>query len=234
MPAQVASTALSQLLFGIEMHLCFASISVCNTQGGSWRMAPTKKGKRKKAGKQKKKMAPDDEQHRKTTLDIDALKQHLVLQRDIARKAVSDSGKLKQKLADLEAELERAQGDKKDIYEEMIRQYQHLQCQTETQIQRLEMENQNLHGKLAACQEEVRQSQVEKANMLEEKDRAISEMQRKMEEMETGYEKVLHASLDRVVSKLQTARIGWEKEATAIHLEYKDRLKEFGLNPLEF
>lgn len=40
-------------------------------------------------------------------------------------------------------------------------------------------------------------------------------------------------SLDCVLSKLQTAKLSWEKEATLTHLEYKDQLKEFGLNPLE-
>ncbi|XP_078235853.1 dynein regulatory complex protein 12 isoform X1 [Pogona vitticeps] len=203
-------------------------------QGRQRSMAPTKKGKRKKAGKQNRKTAPDDEQHRKTMLEVDTLKQHLVLQRDIARRAMSDSERLKQRLADLEEELERAQGDKKDIYEEMIRQYQHLQRQTETQIQRLETENRNLQEKLAACQEEAQQSRAERAEMLEEKRTTLAEMQHKMDQMETEYEKILHASLDRVVSKLQTAKISWEKEATAIHLEYKDQLKEFGLNPLEF
>ncbi|XP_078235855.1 dynein regulatory complex protein 12 isoform X3 [Pogona vitticeps] len=172
-------------------------------QGRQRSMAPTKKGKRKKAGKQNRKTAPDDEQHRKTMLEVDTLKQHLVLQRDIARRAMSDSERLKQRLADLEEELERAQGDKKDIYE-------------------------------AACQEEAQQSRAERAEMLEEKRTTLAEMQHKMDQMETEYEKILHASLDRVVSKLQTAKISWEKEATAIHLEYKDQLKEFGLNPLEF
>ncbi|XP_078235856.1 dynein regulatory complex protein 12 isoform X4 [Pogona vitticeps] len=163
-------------------------------QGRQRSMAPTKKGKRKKAGKQNRKTAPDDEQHRKTMLEVDTLKQHL----------------------------------------EMIRQYQHLQRQTETQIQRLETENRNLQEKLAACQEEAQQSRAERAEMLEEKRTTLAEMQHKMDQMETEYEKILHASLDRVVSKLQTAKISWEKEATAIHLEYKDQLKEFGLNPLEF
>lgn len=35
----------------------------------------------------------------------------------MARQAVADSTELKQKLADLEKELEKAQGDKKDLYE---------------------------------------------------------------------------------------------------------------------
>ncbi|XP_062995307.1 coiled-coil domain-containing protein 153 [Elgaria multicarinata webbii] len=196
-------------------------------------MPPTKKGKEKRAGKKKQKSVPDEEKYRKTTLEVGTLKQHLVLRRDMARQAMADSEGLKQRLAALEKELEEARGDKKDIYEEMIRRYQQLQRQTDTRIQRLEAERQNLQEQLAACQKDVQQSQADKVKTLEEKDKAIAEMQRKVDEMETEYEKILHGSLDRVLSKLQTAKFSWEKEATSVHQEYKDRLKEFGLNPLE-
>ncbi|XP_042331005.1 coiled-coil domain-containing protein 153 isoform X3 [Sceloporus undulatus] len=196
-------------------------------------MAPTKKGKAKKAGKAKKKTVPDEEKYKKSELEVDTLKQYLVLRRDMARQAMADSEGLKQKLVDLEKELEEARGDKKDIYEEMVRKYQQLQRQADTRAQWLEDERKNLQEKLAACQEEMRQSQQDKARMLEEKDKAIAEMQRKIDEMETDYDKILHASLDHVLSKMQTTKLSWEKEATGIHLEYKDRLKEFGLRPLE-
>ncbi|KAF7241255.1 hypothetical protein EYD10_12258 [Varanus komodoensis] len=233
-------------------------------------MAPTKKGKGKRARKPKERSVPADEEEtlKKTTLEVHTLKDHLVLRRDVARQATADSEGLKQRLMELEKELEEARGDKRDIYEEMIRQYQQLQRQTNTQIQRLEEEKQNLQkhlgsthtrsafammlrlysnhvpaslifhltnapGEDAACQEEVRQSRADQAKTLEEKDQALAEMQRKVDVMETGYEQILHGSLDCLLSKLQTTKLSWEKQATSIHLEYKDRLKEFGLNPLE-
>ncbi|ETE68439.1 Coiled-coil domain-containing protein, partial [Ophiophagus hannah] len=101
----------------------------------------------------------------------------------------------RQRLTELERELEEAQKDKKDIYEEMIRQYQQFQCQTNSQIQCLEAEKQNLQEELGIYPKD---------------------------------------SLDQVLSKLQATKLGWEKETTLIHTEYKNALKEFGLNPLEF
>ncbi|KAL8173615.1 UNVERIFIED_CONTAM: hypothetical protein K2H54_010274 [Gekko kuhli] len=195
-------------------------------------MSPMRKGKGKKGGKEKKTVA-DEEKYRKRTLEVETLKQHLVLRRDVARHAMADSEGLKQRLAELEKELEEARGDKQDIYEEMIRQFQQLQRQTDTRIQRLEAETQSLQEQLAVCQEDVRQSRAEKEKMQEEKEEAIARMQRKIDGMETEYEKILHGSLDLLLSKLEAAKLGWEEEATALHLEYKDRLKEFGLNPLE-
>ncbi|XP_033027920.1 coiled-coil domain-containing protein 153 isoform X2 [Lacerta agilis] len=180
------------------MFVHLLPFAVCGERA---RMAPAKKGKGAKAAKQKKNTGPDEERYRKAVLEVDTLKQHLVLRRDIARQAMADSEGLKQRLLDLEKELEEARGDKKDIYE-------------------------------AACQGDLLQSQLDKARMLEEKDKAVAEMQRKVDEMETEYEKILHGSLDCVLSKLQSAKLTWEKEATVIHMDSKHQLKDFGLNPL--
>ncbi|XP_048369508.1 coiled-coil domain-containing protein 153 isoform X2 [Sphaerodactylus townsendi] len=158
-------------------------------------MSPMRKGKGKKGGKQKKTTVADEEKYRKSLLEVETLKQHLVLRRDVARQAMADSEGLKQRLAELEQELKEARGDKQDIYEEMIRQFQQLQHQTDTRIQRLEAETQSLQEQLAACREDVQQSRADKAKMQEEKEEAISKMQRKIDSMETEYEKILHLFL---------------------------------------
>ncbi|CAM4612757.1 unnamed protein product [Lepidochelys kempii] len=92
-------------------------------------MAPRNRGKGKKGGKQKKKknVAENEveEKYRKAALEVDILKEHLALRRDVARQVKADSEGLKQR--QLERELEMSRDDKKDIYEEMIRQYQELQ-----------------------------------------------------------------------------------------------------------
>ncbi|TFJ99176.1 Coiled-coil domain-containing protein 153 [Platysternon megacephalum] len=200
-------------------------------------MAPRNRGKGKKGGKQKKKknVAENEveEKYRKAALEVDILKEHLALRRDVARQAKADSEGLKQRLLELEQELEMSRDDKKDLYEEMIRQYQELQRQTETRIQQLEIETKQLQEQLATCREDIQQARAEREQVLGEKDQTIAELQGKINAMETEYEKILHCSLDRVLSKLAAAQGCWEKEATAMHMEHKERLREFGLNPLE-
>ncbi|XP_030394230.1 coiled-coil domain-containing protein 153 isoform X2 [Gopherus evgoodei] len=201
-------------------------------------MAPKTRGKGKKGGKQKKKkknVAENEveEKYRKAALEVDILKEHLALRRDVARQAKADSEGLKQRLVELEQELEMSRDDKKDIYEEMIRQYQELQQQTETRIQQLEIETKQLQKQLATCREDIQQARVEREQVLGEKDQTIAELQGKINAMEAEYEKILHGSLDRVLSKLAATQDCWEKEATAMHIEHKERLREFGLNPLE-
>ncbi|KAM7138146.1 dynein regulatory complex protein 12 isoform 1-T1 [Macrochelys suwanniensis] len=200
-------------------------------------MAPRNRGKGKKGGKQKKKknVAENEveEKYRKAALEVDILKEHLALRQNVARQAKADSEGLRQRLLELERELEMSRDDKQDIYEEMIRQYQELQRQTETRIQQLETETKQLQEQLATCREEIQQARAEREQVQGEKDRTIAELQGKIDAMETEYEKILHGSLDRVLSKLAAAQCCWEKEATATHVEHKERLREFGLNPLE-
>ncbi|XP_070808699.1 dynein regulatory complex protein 12 [Pituophis catenifer annectens] len=191
-----------------------------------------KKRKVKKTRKQKSSTL-GEERHKEASPEADALKQHLVLQRDLAKQARIDREGFRQRLTELERDLEKAQKDKKDIYEEMIRQYQQFQLQSDRQIQRLEAEKQNLQEQLAACQKSLQRSEEDRAKILEEKDKAVAQMQQKAEEMEKECERILHDSLDQVLSKLQATKLGWENEATLIHTDYKNALKEFGLNPLE-
>ncbi|XP_077161969.1 dynein regulatory complex protein 12 isoform X2 [Paroedura picta] len=228
-----AKTSLNVSCWGNWQQPLKTSAVCCSGCKGVTKMSPVKKGKGKKGGKQKKVEVADEESYRKKTLEVETLKQHLVLQRDVTRHAMADSEGLKQRLAELEKELGEARGDKQDIYEEMIREFQQLQRRTDRRIQRLEAETQSLQEQLAVCQEDVRQSRAEKEKMQEEKEEAIAKAQRKIDEMETEYEKILHGCLDLVLSKLEAAKLGWEEEATTLHLEYKDRLKEFGLNPQE-
>ncbi|XP_070621672.1 dynein regulatory complex protein 12 isoform X2 [Erythrolamprus reginae] len=191
--------------------------------------------KRRKVKKTKKEKSPTlgEERHQKASPESDALKQHLVLQRDLAKQATIDREGFRQRLTELERRLEEAQKDKKDIYEEMIRQYQQFQRKTDGQIERLEAEKQNLQEQLAACQKTLQRSEEDRAKISAEKDQAVAQMQQKAEEMEKECRRILHETLDQVLSKLQATKLGWNTEATLIHSEYKDVLKEFGLNPLE-
>uniref|UniRef100_A0A7M4E7T9 Dynein regulatory complex protein 12 n=1 Tax=Crocodylus porosus TaxID=8502 RepID=A0A7M4E7T9_CROPO len=137
-----------------------------------------------------------------------------VLRRDVARQAKADSEGLQLRLQELEQELEAAREDKRDIYEggsELV----------------------GVQGTPAVCRQESQQAREESQRALGEKDRSLTELQAKIDTMKTEYEQILHGSLDGVLAKLASAKLRWEREATAIHMENKERLRDFGLNPLE-
>ncbi|XP_078282855.1 dynein regulatory complex protein 12 isoform X2 [Rhinoraja longicauda] len=85
----------------------------------------------------------------------------------------------------------------------------------------------------ASCQQQLAKTQEEKAQIISEKDSTIKELQLKIDNMETEYEAILHDSLDLLLNKMEKAGQQWEKAATNLHSEHKQKLLEFGLNPLE-
>nr|XP_047919541.1 coiled-coil domain-containing protein 153 isoform X2 [Anser cygnoides] len=116
---------------------------------------------------------------------------------------------------------------------EMSRQYRELQRQTAAHSQRLEAKVNSLQEQLATRLQESQQSHQAATTALAERDRTITQLQGRMSAMEREYEQILHASLDLVLAKLAGARQHWEEQGTAIALQHKQRLQEFGLNPLE-
>ncbi|XP_062450390.1 coiled-coil domain-containing protein 153 [Rhea pennata] len=153
--------------------------------------------------------------------------------RDVAWQVSADSKGLKLRLQDLEKALEQAREDKRDMHEAMARQYRELQEQTASRSCSLEAEVKSLREQLAAKLQESRQAQETAARALAEKDVTIAQLQGRLDAMEMEYEKILHGSLDLVLAKLAGASQRWKEIGTTISLEHKERLKEFGLNPLE-
>ncbi|NXX80844.1 CC153 protein, partial [Urocolius indicus] len=155
------------------------------------------------------------------------------LQLTVPWQTTADNEGLKRRLWDLEKALEQAQKDKKDIHEEMTRQYQELQQQTAVHSQRLAARVKCLQEQLATRLQEDEQTQQIATQALAERDRTIAQLQDKLSAMEREYEKILHGNLDLVLAKVAEASQHWEEVGTTIAMEHKERLQEFGLNPLE-
>ncbi|NXU29894.1 CC153 protein, partial [Thalassarche chlororhynchos] len=200
-------------------------------------MPPKSKGKGRKGVKQQQKRntaeSQAEEKYRKAALEVDMPKEHLVPWRDTTQQAKSDNEVLKQRLWDLEEALEQAWEDKQDIHEGMTWQYQELQKQTAAHSQRLEVKVKSLQEQLATRLRESQQTQETATQALAERDRTIAQLQGRLDAMEREYEKILHGSLDLVLAKMAEASQHWKEVGTTIAVELKERLQEFGLNPLE-
>ncbi|XP_052553265.1 coiled-coil domain-containing protein 153 [Tympanuchus pallidicinctus] len=201
-------------------------------------MPPKGKGKRKKGAKQHKKgnaaaQSQAAATSRRAALEADRLQEHPAHWRDVAWQMRADTEGLRRRLWELEQALERAQDDKRDMHEEMTRQYQELQKQTAAHSQRLEAKVKSLQEQLATRLQETQHTQQAATKALAERDRTIAQLQGRMDIMQREYEKIFHDSLDLVLAKMAEARQHWEEEGTTICLEHKQHLQEFGLNPLQ-
>uniref|UniRef100_A0A8C3CFF9 Dynein regulatory complex protein 12 n=1 Tax=Cairina moschata TaxID=8855 RepID=A0A8C3CFF9_CAIMO len=170
---------------------------------------------------------------RRAAEEADSLGEHPARWRDVAPWARADSEGLRRRLRELERALEQAQDDKRDMHQEMSRQHQELQRQAAAHSQRLEAKVKSLQEELARSLRESQESHEAATKALAERDGTIARLQGTMRAMESEYEQILHDSLDLVLAKLAEAGRHWEEQGTAGALQHKQRLQEFGLNPLE-
>ncbi|KAF7662647.1 hypothetical protein LDENG_00231390 [Lucifuga dentata] len=171
--------------------------------------------------------------YRRSVLDIAILQDLLALQNDSAMKARSNSTDLRRHIKDMEQRLLYERQDHRDVNSDLSRQYKTMQAELTNKVKKLEQEVSKLNEQLALCQEELRTEKRQREQVEQEKDATIAELQHKLDNMESDYEKILHDTLDSLISQLSVARQGWEDKNTTIHQEYKELLSEFGLNPLD-
>ncbi|XP_076002057.1 dynein regulatory complex protein 12 [Genypterus blacodes] len=200
-------------------------------------MPPKKKTKnttKKKAEKKPEKSENDLEAtQRQSVLDIAILQDLLAIQSDSVRRAQTDSTDLRRRMRDGEQRLLQERRDHRDVNSDLSRQYKTMQAELTHKATRLEEEVSRLTGELAQCQKELRAEKRQREQVEREKDAAIAELQYKLDNMESDYEKILHDTLDNLTTQLSVARQGWEDKSTASHQEYKELLADFGLNPLD-
>nr|XP_020727655.1 coiled-coil domain-containing protein 153 isoform X2 [Odocoileus virginianus texanus] len=201
-------------------------------------MPPKAKQKGTKAGAQKKKRnagadVEAESMLRLALLEKEVLQDRLALQRDEARRAKASEDQLKQRIRDLEAELERARSEGKAIYAEMSRQCRSLQAAMQSRSRQLEEEVKGLRKQLELCQREAETAQREAKQALGERDRTLAQLRAHVADMEAKYEEVLHDSLDQLLAKLRAVKPQWDGAVLRLHARLKEQLRQFGLNPLD-
>ncbi|XP_040114141.1 coiled-coil domain-containing protein 153 isoform X5 [Oryx dammah] len=160
-------------------------------------MPPKTKEKGTKAGAQKKKRNASadveaESMHRLALLEKEVLQDHLALQRDEARRAKASEDQLKQRIKDLEAELEGARSEGKAIYAEMNRRCRSLQEAMQSRTRQLEEEVKGLREQLELCQREAEAAQREAKQALGERDQTLAQLRAHVADMEAKYEEILH------------------------------------------
>ncbi|XP_042761327.1 coiled-coil domain-containing protein 153 isoform X2 [Panthera leo] len=155
------------------------------------------------------------------------------LRRDEARRAKASEDQLRWRLRALEAELEEARSEGKAVYAEMSRQCQVLQKEMETRSRQLEEEVRGLREQLETCQREAEAAREGAEQALRERDQTLAQLRAHVADIEAKYEEILHGSLDQLLAKLRAVKPQWDGAVLRLHTKYKERLRQFGLNPLD-
>ncbi|XP_022530943.2 coiled-coil domain-containing protein 153 [Astyanax mexicanus] len=198
-------------------------------------MPPKKrKGKAKKPKSSKTERVAGDEvaqSYRRSLLEVAVLKDRLALKTDVAQQAISARDDLQYQIRDLKQTLSQEKLGMKDITTDLNRQYKTLQTNLEAKVEYLETRVSELQQQLDQCQGDLKTEREQREQTEEGKDAQITDLQSKLDNMETEYEKILHGCLDSLLSHLAEARRNWEDVSSDIHQEFKDMLIELRLNP---
>ncbi|XP_070762676.1 dynein regulatory complex protein 12 [Enoplosus armatus] len=195
---------------------------------------PPKKKTKKTTKKNPEKSENDLEvKYKRSILDIAVLQDHIALQCESVIRVQSDRADLRRRMRDMEQKLQHERQDHRDVNADLSRQYKTMQHEVTNKLKRLEKEVSQLTGELVLCQEELRKEKREREQVEQEKDATIADLQHKLDNMETDYEKILHETLDSLTSQLSVTRQGWEDKSTSLHQNYKELLSEFGLKALD-
>ncbi|XP_035011119.1 coiled-coil domain-containing protein 153 [Hippoglossus stenolepis] len=196
-------------------------------------MSPKKKTRKITKKKQDKSDNDLEAKYRRSVLDVAILHDHIAVQCESVRTVQSDRIDLRRRVRDMEQNLQHERQDHRDVNSNISRQYKTMQTELTNKAKRLETEVSQLNEELALCQEELSKEKREREQMEQEKDATIAELQHKLDNMETDYEKILHETLDSLTSQLSAARQRWEDTSTTSHQNYQGLLSEFGLNALD-
>ncbi|XP_042342148.1 coiled-coil domain-containing protein 153 [Plectropomus leopardus] len=195
-------------------------------------MSPKKKTKKPTKKNPEKSESDLEGKYRRSILDVAILQDHIAFQCESIKKVQSDRVDLRRRMRDMEQKLQYERQDHRDVNSDFSRQYKTMQTGLTDKAKRLEKEVKQLKEELVLCQEELRKEKREREQVERQKDAIIADLQNKLDNMETDYEKILHETLDSLTSQLSVARQGWEDKSTTFHQNYKELLSEFGLNAL--
>ncbi|XP_067667217.1 dynein regulatory complex protein 12-like [Haliotis asinina] len=200
-------------------------------------MPPKKKkgkGKGKKKGKKKDDAQLELEDKYKRTMDeIEALKDHLAVRKQLTRRANVVSEGWQQRMTAAEKDLASHKEDQLAINADMTRQYKTMQTEMGMTIHQLETELERTHQTLKKTEAELKKTKEEQEVMRREKDSEINDLKMKISSMEKAYENILREALESLEAKIDMAKTMWEEKSTHIQAKNKQVLLEFGLNPLD-
>ncbi|XP_033757942.1 coiled-coil domain-containing protein 153-like [Pecten maximus] len=197
---------------------------------------PPKKKKGKGKGKKKKKDDASlelEDKYKKTMTEIEALKDHLAIRKEIARKSQSVGNMMKSRMAEAQKDMEEQKADQKAINSEMALAYKSMQTTLQLKVHTLDMKLMQTEAKLKETEKKLRETEDEKERITREKDEEIEKLNLNIRVMEKEYIRILDESLNSLVAKIDGAKSKWELSGSNLQARSKQNLLELGLHPLD-
>lgn len=193
---------------------------------------PPKKRKGKKTRTSEGELTVDDK-FKKTLEEIEALKDHLAIRKDLVRRSKEVSEQWKERMLTAEYNLEDVKDTHRAVSADMTRQYKTMQVESIQRIQHLETELAQTKARLDRAEQELHKTKEERDRVLREKEIQIEILNMKVNSMSGQYEYLFNEYMDKLVDKMTLSKVAWEKKSTSVQSNNKKLLLDFGLNPLD-
>lgn len=193
---------------------------------------PPKKRRGKKTRTSEGELTVDDK-FKKTLEEIEALKDHLAIRKDLVRRSKEVSEEWKERMKTAEFNLEDVKDTHRAVSADMTRQYKTMQVETSQRIQHLETDLAQTKARLERAEQELHRTKEDRDRVLREKEIQIEILNMKVNSMSGQYEYLFNECMDKLVDKMTLSKAAWEKKSTSIQSSNKKLLLEFGLNPLD-
>lgn len=195
----------------------------------------SKAGKKKvKKGKKGKKKEGDglelslEERFKKTTQEVDSLKQHLAERQEYARTSKASEQAIRERLQVAKETITDERVQTKDLTFDLTRQYKTLQLHSETRIQALEAAVKRLTTELTSTKQELAIVIKERDLLREEKELEVSALNTQIEFIQKSYESIIKEALDGLTTQLEVSRTQWNDESQNIDERTEELLQNFG------
>lgn len=198
------------------------------------KMPPKKK---KKGGKKKKKEDGEltaDDMYKKTLGEVEALKDHLAMRRELVRRAQTTGDTFRSQREDSQKKLLEQEDSQKAVSAEMTRQYKTMQTELSLRVHTLETELQRTRLQLDETERELKKTKAEKESIVKQKDSDIERLENNIKNMGENFLQYFLDTMEKLKENIDGEAKGrWAERATSVQASTKQTLLEFGLHPLD-
>jgi len=179
-----------------------------------------KKGGKKTGGKKSAKKDGDEgidmgDLNRLLQIQVQALQQKIVFEQERADKAKASENEIRQKMLELNKDVDDEKRRTNDIVCDMTRQYKSLQEDLVGQINNLQGQVKDHKDTITEKDQAIYLLTREKEDEVARKDEEIRDLKRKIEEMSNDFARMLQDTLNKMQERIELANNQWESENDA-------------------
>jgi septal ring factor EnvC (AmiA/AmiB activator) len=168
-----------------------------------------------------------EEMYKRTLQEVGSLREQLAERKEYARQSRASEEVMRERVQEVREIVHEEQINKKDIAEELARQYKTMRSEKDSHILYLQTEVKRLRDKLDETESELVEVRRERDKLRRQKEEEVSSLNARLHAMERSYDAILEDALDSLCCKMEELREKWDFESRVIDQRTQQTLLEF-------